>query len=277
MTQRFIVSSNHVFLALKLASRKSDCECMKTILKLNDTKTEFLIIGSKHQKSKSIISNIVIGESQIPPSCDARNLGVIFDSDMSHKLQVSSTLKAAYHQIRNIGKIRKYLTTEATQLIVHSLVISRLDTCNSLLYGLPQSQLRRLQLVQNTAARLITLTKKRSHITPILIDLHWLPVEQRIEFKILTFVFKSLNGLAPSYISELLHTYIPGRTGLRSANLHLLQELRSSNSFGDRSFVICAPKLWNNLPTHIKNCTTLDSFKSLLKTHLFNIAFADDL
>ena len=246
-------------------------------LKLNDSKTEFLVIGSKHQKAKTDINHIVIGNSHITPSNEARNLGFIIDSDMSHKLQISSTLKAVYCQIRNIGKIRKYLTKDAAQLIIHSLVTSRLDMCNSLIYGIPHHQLHRLQLAQNTAARIITLTKKCSHITPVLIDLHWLPVKQRIEFKLLIFVFKSLHGSAPSYLSELLHVYIPGRTGLRSANLHLLQEPRSNNSFGDRSFAICAPKLWNHLLTHIKICSTLSTFKTALKTHLFTSAFVNDL
>ena len=111
----------------------------------------------------------------------------------------------------------------------------------------------------------------------VLIDLHWLPVKQRIEFKLLIFVFKALHGSAPSYLSELLHFYKPGRTGLRSANLYLLQEPRSNNSFSDRSFAICAPKLWNHLSTHIKNCTTLSAFKTALKTHLFTSAFVKDL
>ena len=85
-----------------------------------------------------------------------------------------------------------------------------------------------------------------------IIDLHWLPVKQRIEFKLLTFVFKSLHGSAPSYLSELLLVYISGRTGLCFANLHLLQEPGSNNSFGDRSFAICAPKLWNHLPLTLR-------------------------
>ena len=242
-------------------------------LKLNDSKTEYLIIGSKHHTSKTAIDDIVIGNARIAPSSKARNLGVIFETDMSPKFQISSTLRGTYSQIRNIGKIRKYLTKDATKLIVHSLVTSRLDMCNSLLYGIPNNQLHRLQLVQNTAARLVTLTKKRFHITPVLIDLHWLPVKQRIDYKILVFTFKALNGLTPSYLSDLLCAYTPARTGLRSTNRQLLHQPRSHNSFGDRSFIICAPKLWNQLPIQIRNSTCLSSFKSTLKTHLFKLAY----
>ena len=120
-------------------------------------------------------------------------------------------------------------------------------------------------------------SKEGKHQTEHAQSYYWLPVKQRIEFKLLIFVFKSLHGSAPSYLSELLHVYIPGHTGLCSANLHLLQESRSNNSFGDRSFAICAPKLWNHLPTHIKNCSTLSTFKTALKTHLFTSAFVNDL
>ena len=156
--------------------------------------------------------------------------------------------------------------------IIYSLVTSCLDMCNSIIYGIPHHQLD-----QNTVARILTLTKKRSHITPVLIDLHWLPVKQRIEFKLLLFVFKSLHGSAVSYLFEILHDHKPGRTGLRSTKLHLLQEPWSDKSFGDRSFTICAPKLWNNISTHIKNCRTLSALKTALKTHLFKSAFVNEL
>ena len=142
-------------------------------LKLNDNKTEFLIFGSNHNISKSSVDDIVIGNSNIAPANEARNLGVIFQSDLSLKSQISATLKAIYSQIRNIGKIRKFLTQDSTKLITHSLITSRLDMCNSLLYGLPDYQLHRLQRAQNTTARLITLTRKRSSITAVLKDLHW--------------------------------------------------------------------------------------------------------
>jgi hypothetical protein len=168
--------------------------------------------------------------------------------------------------------IRKYLNSHAAEQIIHSVVTSRLDMGNSLLFGLPQTQISRLQRVQNSAARVITLTRKFTHITPILRELHWLPVNYRIIYKLMLFVFKSLNGVAPAYIDDLLQIYNPPRT-LRSSNKMKLVEPKSHHSWGDRSFSCAAPRIWNKLPLHIKSSNTLMQFKKNLKTYLFNEAF----
>ncbi len=176
-------------------------------LKLNDEKTEFLLIGSRHQLSKVSVPHITIGDSDITPASNARNLGVIFDSSMSLNAHISNIVRCASFQLRNISRVRKYLSPHATEQIVHSFITSRLDMGNSLLFGLPQNQIARLQRIQNTAARLVTLTKKRSHITPVLKDLHWLPVGYRIVYKLMLFVYKALHNMTPDYITHLLQPY----------------------------------------------------------------------
>ena len=161
-------------------------------------------------------------------------------------------------------------------MAIHAFISSRLDYCNSLLSGIDQSSLRRLQLVQNAAARLLTGTKKREHITPVLAALHWLPVHFRIDFKILLFTFKSLHGLAPSYLADLVKPYIPERA-LRSANQHLLIPPNRPNglrSRGDRAFAAAAPRLWNSLPLAIRCTNSIESFKSQLKTYFYSLAFS---
>ena len=166
-------------------------------------------------------------------------------------------------------KIRKYLSLEAASSLIHAFITSRLDNGNSLLAGLPDNQIKKLQKVQNTAARILTRTPKFEHISQIIRDLHWLPVEQRITFKILLLTYKCLNNLAPQYLSELLHKYHPPRA-LRSAdNLNLTVPATRLKTYGDRSFSKCAPTLWNPLPLNIKSACSLDSFKSQLKSHLF--------
>ena len=117
--------------------------------------------------------------------------------------------------------------------------------------------------------RVITLTKKYDHITPVLKELHWLPVRKRIEFKILLLAYKCLHGTAPSYLRELLKEYVPPRT-LRSTSKNLLCEPRNNmKTYGDRSFSACAPKLWNQLPDNIRAAGSVAIFKRQLKTHLF--------
>ena len=150
----------------------------------------------------------------------------------------------------------------------------RLDNGNALLFGLPKYQIQRLQSIQNCAARLVKRHSKFDRASPLLFELHWLPVEQRITFKILLFVFKSLNGLAPFYLSDLISTYVPSRS-LRSASLSLLHVPRSNQkTYGDRAFAVGAPRLWNALPIQMRQPgTTLDTFKRSLKTLLFRQAF----
>ena len=147
--------------------------------------------------------------------------------------------------------------------------MSHVDNCNSLLYGLPKKELNRVQRIQNTAARLIVGARSRDSITPLLKKLHWLPVEKRVVFKILIMCFKAQNNLAPSYMSDLIHKHNPVRT-LRSSSQHLLAVHHvNMHTCGDRSFVALAPTLWNSLPLTIRNTSSLDDFKSALKTHLF--------
>ena len=130
---------------------------------------------------------------------------------------------------------------------------------------------------QNTAARVVTLSRNESHaITPILKELHWLPVSQRIVFKLMLIVHNSVNNIAPIYISELLKVYTPSRN-LRSSNMSLLKEPTSKRTWGDRSFSIAAPRLWNHLPTKLKSCHSITRFMSLLKTHLMSKIFKDDV
>ena len=179
-------------------------------------------------------------------------------------------------RIRNISRIRKFLSVSSTKALVHAFVTCRLDNCNSLLYGLPKHLVHRLQFAQNCAARLILCGRKHDRVTPLLRELHWLPVEQRIIFKMLFFTFKALNNLCPSYISDLLETYKPTRS-LRSSSRNLLVIPRSKlKSYGDRAFSVSAPKLWHDIPETITCSVDLNAFKRNLKTYLFKGYFMND-
>ena len=162
-----------------------------------------ILIGTKAQLTKVKIDNLAVGDSKIVPSTEAiRNLGCWFDNNFTMNAHVTKTCKAGFFYLHNICRIRKFLTQEITEKLIHAFVTSRLDYCNSLLYGLPSNLLPKLQRVQNAAARLIHRAPRFCHITPLLVDLHWLDIKSRIDFKIILLTFKAIHGQAPAYICE---------------------------------------------------------------------------
>ena len=187
-------------------------------LQLNDNKTKAMIILSNRMSVHSPLQSVIhIEDADVPFVSSVKNLGVTLASNLSMSQLISNTCKAAYIQIRHISSIRHLFTTQATQILVCSLVLSRLDYCNSLFSGCPQYLLDKLQKVQNAAARLACKATKFDHIHPILETLHWLPVTHRIQYKILTICFNSISGTAPQYLSDRLQSYTPARQ-LRSAS-----------------------------------------------------------
>ena len=175
----------------------------RNYLKLNNAKTEVIVVGSKQQRSKVNITEVRVGDTMVTPTDSVTNLGVIIDENLSMDKHIAKVSRAVCISIRNIGMIRKHINQPVAELLTHVLITSRLDACNSLLHGLNKTQLIRLQRLQNTAARLVTLTRKCTHITPILKQLHWLPIEQRIVFKISMFVFKTIHCVSPVYLCNL--------------------------------------------------------------------------
>ena len=241
-------------------------------MKLNDNKTEFLIIGTSQQLKKVRIDTLSVGDAIISPVLSARNLGAYFDSNMTLVPFINNTCKSAFSQLYNIRRIRKYLTTDTSKTLVHAMITNRIDYCNSLLYGLPDNSLNKLQRVQNAAARLITGTAKFSHITPVLRTLHWLPIKQRVQFKMLIFVFKAINGLAPNYISNLVNILLcPSKYLLRRNNEILLEPYngKTKKTLGDRAFAVAAPRLFNSLLCEIRHESCFNTFKTKVKTFLF--------
>ena len=248
----------------------------RNFLKLNAEKTEVIVCGFRAQLNKFHLPSVNIAGVNVPVQVNAvRNLGVMFDCNMSMSAQVTKVVRAANYHLVNIGRARKMLTTESTKAAVHSLVTSRIDYCNSLLAGISETLLKRLVNIQRTAARIVTRKRKYDPISSDLLELHWLPIKQRIAFKILVIVYKCLHQTAPDYLSELLHVST-SRRNLRSTSTTsvILTEHRTQRStFADRSFSCYGPKLWNALPNHIKSASSIDIFKKLLKQHLFYIAY----
>ena len=174
-----------------------------------------------------------------------------------------------YLELRRLSHLRTYLSIKESSTLASAFILSRLDYCNALLAGANNDKLQRLQRIQNNAARLVLKKRKYDHVTPLLRELHWLPIKARIEYKLAITCFKSLNCNFPSYISELLVPYTPSRT-LRSShrNNFVVPRVHLKN-FGERAFSFSGPSTWNALPEKIKKTTSLEQFKKSLKTHLF--------
>ncbi len=250
-------------------------------LKLNDEKTMFLLLGRPSKKEKVELNSFTVGNAEIPMSDTAVNLGTLWDSDMSMANHVTKVCQTGYLQLRKIYQIRKYLTDSACESIVHAFVTSRIDYCNSLLNGLPDYLIERIQHVQNAAARVIFKLRKFDHISASRQSLHWLPVKERIEFKTILLTYKALNGSAPQYLLDQLTKYEPSYK-LRSISVtseDMVDDMKlyipkfNFNCCGGRSFRAVAPRLWNQVPYDIRCLQKIEDFKGKLKTFLFKQAY----
>ena len=169
-----------------------------------------------------------------------------------------------------IYRFRRLIDYDTCNHIVRTLLLQKLDYCNALFNGITKADLQRLQKLQNKCARLICQQPRFCHATPLLDQLHWLPVSQRIAFKTLVYVFKSLHGLCPQYIKECLTVRSrPDAMLTRSSESVCLEVPPSKKNAGDRALSIAAAQLWNKLPHTIRNAATIHSFRSQLKTHLY--------
>ena len=173
-------------------------------LKLNEAKTEFMYFGWPSQLGKCAVSTIDINGENIARSEVTKYLGAHLDSALNFKKHIKTKCKAAMFNLQRIRAARKYLTRPAGNKLMVSLVISHLDYANGLLGGLPKCTIDQPQRVQNIAAKIVLGKGKYDSSTRCLGELHWLPIQHRIEFKIITLVYKSLHGLAPQYPTNLL-------------------------------------------------------------------------
>ena len=219
----------------------------KNKLKLNQDKTELLLIHSKFRKEPTF-APLNCGTEIITPSKSAKNIVVTFDSNISLSTHIGLICKPAFFHLRNIARIQKYLFFKTTATLIHAFITSKVDYRNSILYGLPNCELRRLQRVLNAAARLLTGTRNYDHLGTVLVNLHWLLIGKRVMFKVILLTFKALLDAAPNYIMNSLQVCKPS-TNLRSSNPSLLTSRSNQlKTYGYCSFTLTVPRLWNVLP-----------------------------
>ena len=233
-------------------------------LLLNGNKTKMITFGTKQRLTVATNIHVTVDGCLISPDATTKNLGIVYDSTLSTEHQVNAACRGAYLRLHNISRIRRFITQEATQTLIQAFVISKLHCGNALLSGVSTNLLRKLQRVQNMAARVITFTHPREHISPVLRSLHWLPIHHRIEFKILLLVYLCLHNIAPQYLAEMLTTHAVTRS-LRSTDKQLLVVPRSKlKRRGDRSFNVVAPVLLNSYKYSMKSSSSVASFNPFL-------------
>ena len=188
--------------------------------------------------------SIIVSTHEILFSDKVRNLGFILDSNLTMKQHVIKTCQTAYYELKRISSIHRYLTKDAAKQLVTSCVLSRLDYYNSLLMGTPNCVIQPMQKVQNTAACLILRAPCHQNCTPLLQQLRWLPISERIKYKTACMCYNAITGSAPSYLSELLHLYSPSRS-LRSLSDTRVLKIQCFNrkTHGIRTFSHFGPHI----------------------------------
>ena len=251
------------------------CWMKVNFLKLNNDKTEVIEIGIY----QNVVDSLSVSGINVVPKEKAKNLGFIFDDQLSLDKQIVAITQKCNMNLRNYWRIGSKLSQELKIQLVHAGVLSIIDYCNAVYGGLTEYDLQKLQKLQNSAVRFIFgLKGKECHqsISPFLKKLHFLPVRFRIKYKITLMVFKCLNNMAPKYLKELLVIRKPNVHSLRCDNdFYLLDQTLTNFKKTKAAFSVSAPLVWNELPYNLRCETDILKFKTELKTHYFNIAFSD--
>jgi hypothetical protein len=238
-------------------------------LQLNPGKTEIIVFGSQQVLQKLRIHGAFISQTIcVRFVSNVKNIGFRIDSCLTLRNQVMTLKSSCFLKLRKLAKMKAFLNQQQMQILTQSLVISSIDYCNALYFGIDSNLLNQLQGIQNRACRIVFGLKRKESVADYLKRLHWLKVSERIEFKILLLTYKALNGLAPCYLSKLLHY-----NNMSGSSTPSLQSFVAKSSRGHRAFQSHAPSLWNGLPADIRESLNVNIFKSKLKTFLFKKSF----
>ena len=246
----------------------------QNLLKLNPDKTEVMILQTKWDKSASPETVTVTEKEETTVTNKAKNLGVVFDNELNMSKHVSKIVQTCNLQLINMWRIASKLNRKQKTLLVNTLIHSRVDYCNALLLGLREADMKRLQILQNSATRFIHGQRSRRGVTELRKKSHFLPVKRRIEYKVCLMAYNALNERAPIYMTEMLKKRKPKFKRLRvDEDETRLEEYHCKYKVTEKAFSIAAPKIWNRLPKAIRNSDSVVTFKKHLKTYLFGLAY----
>ena len=249
------------------------------MLILNDNKTELTLVTTKRTNHlHGLPTSITIGNAQVPFKKSVKNLGFTLDCHLTMNAHVSNIARTCYFELRPLASIRRFLKSTATATLVSAFALSRIDCCNSLLFGSTHDVTSHLQRTLNYAARVILRLPKSSSITIHLKSLHWLPVKVRSTCKIACLCYHCHCSTAPSYVTDMLHRKPLHIRNTRSSSyaMPLLNRPAHSNAtLGDRSFSFASSSVWNSIPNDVRCAPSLSSFNHSLKTYLFLSVYKD--
>lgn len=269
----------------ELRQRFTDCITAVTMwaeenrLALNPAKTEFLWLSTPRRSALVSHEPFRVGDVTIVPSASLRLLGVLLDETLSFESHINDVIRRCHYQLRRIRSVRRYLPVTGAIHLVRAFVLTRIDYCNSVLLGLPEAKLNRLQSVLNLAAKIVFGCRWCDHVTPLLRDrLHWLRVPQRIVYKRCWLTYRALHDpYCPDYLATLVQrsTLNERRSSLRSSHqVKLLVPPPSKTAkFGERSFAQGNAILWNSLPDNVTNADSAERFTANLKSYLFKLGY----
>ena len=228
----------------------------ENFLLLTDKQTEVVIFGKDTTEKQ-----LQIGKSVISSRSAATNLGCIIDSKLNMSQHVSRVCKSANYDLHCIRKIRNFISMDVCKLLVHTLVMVRLDYCNALLCGTREDVIRQLERLQRQAARVVCKKYKNDHtsVTELMWGLHWLPIRARIQYKILLLVYKAFTNGSPTYLADMMTSCNPVRSTRSSHKVNLLVvPHQKSNKYSEKAFAVVGPRLWNELLTdELRVCNSL--------------------
>ena len=243
------------------------------MLKLNDNKTELMIVTSKRTKHlHNLPTSITIGNAQIFFKDSVKNFGFTLDCHLTMNARVSKIARTCNFELRRLASTRRFLTSTATATLVSAFVLYRIDYCNSLLFGSTHDVTSQLQRTKNYAARVILRHPNSYSITIHLKSLHWLPVKVRSTYKIACLCYHCHSSTAPSYVADMLQKKLSHTRNTRSSSytMPLINgPAHSRAALGDRSFSFASSSVWNSIPSDVRCAPSLSLSKSRLKTYLF--------